>query len=289
MNTINGNITQSLVTDGYVIIKNVLLSDEIKGLKNTIKDHFLYGGVKTPLGLTQPNAAVGVPDINWLFYHPKILAVMRQLLGQEEIMFTSHCDLHCRTLSGWHKDDGMTVMEGGYFGFPAYDQEDCKVYKVAVYLQDHNHNKAGLTVRKGSHKLPDINQGEEVYLKTQAGDVVIFDVRLTHTGQRDVIPVDFLQKPNYLLKKGLKRIFKISPGKTDQYLKNIYDTLFGDRLSIFFTYGLPNEYTKNFAINNMKRQLRQNKNSNLFLSIENRQKFLKNNILLAEEYFKQLK
>ncbi len=68
----------------------------IKGLKNTVKDHFLYGGVKTTLGLTQPNAAVEVPDINWLFYHPKILAVMRKLLGQEEIMFTSHCDLHLR-------------------------------------------------------------------------------------------------------------------------------------------------------------------------------------------------
>ena len=155
-------------------------------------------------------------------------------------------------------------------------------------MQDHYYNKGGLTVRKGSHKFSDINEGEEVYLKTKAGDLVIFDVRLNHTGQRDIVPFEFLQKPNYLLKKGVNKIFKVPPQKTDQYLKQIYDRLFGDRLSIFFTYGLPNEYTKNFAINNMKRQLQQNKNSNLFMSIESKQKFIENNILLAEEYFKQL-
>lgn len=289
MNINNYNIIQSIETDGYVIIKNLLSPHEMEGLNNILKAHFLCGGVSTPLGLTQPNAAVEVPEINWLFYHPKILGVMRQLLGQEQIMFTSHCDLHCRTLSAWHKDDGMTVMEGGYFGFPAYDKEDCKVYKVALYLQDHDRNKAGLTIRKASHKLPDINQGEEVYLKTKAGDIIIFDVRLTHVGQREGIPVKFLEKPNYLLKKGLNKIFKISPQKSDQYLKQMYDYLFGDRLSIFFTYGLPNEYTKNFAINNMKRQLEQNKNSNLFLSTETKKHFFENNVLLAEEYFQELK
>ncbi|MGK7955418.1 MAG: hypothetical protein AB4063_09180 [Crocosphaera sp.] len=289
MNTINENITQSLVTDGYVIIENFLPSKDIKRLREILKGHFLDGGVPTTLGLTQPNAAVEVPDINWIFYHPKILAMMRKLLGQEEIMFTSHCDLHCRTLSGWHKDDGMTVMEGGYFGFPAYAQQDCKVYKVALYLQDHYYNQGGLTVRKGSHEFSDINQGEEVYLKTKTGDLIIFDVRLTHTGQKDVVPLKFLQKPNYVVKKGLSKIFKIPPQKVNQYLKQIYDNLFGDRLSIFFTYGLPNEYTRNFAINNMKRQLQQNQNSHLFLSAESRKKFLDNNVILAEEYFKHLK
>ncbi len=285
----NENFLKEITDNGFILLPKILSKIEIDTLRKLIKNHFRSLGVSTTLGLTQPNAAVEVPDVNWIFYQPKILAVMRQLLGQEEIMFTSHCDLHCRTLSAWHKDDGMKVMEGGYFGFPAYDQEDCKVYKVALYLQDHDHNQAGLTVRKGSHKFSDINQGEEVYLKTKAGDIIIFDVRLTHTGQRDVAPINFLQKPNYLIKKGLNKILKISPQKTDQYLKKIYDNLYGDRLSVFFTYGLPNDYTKNFAINNMKRQIRQNKNSKLFLSMETRQKFIENNILLAEEYFEKLK
>lgn len=39
----------------------------------------------------------------------------------------------------------------------------------------------------------------------------------------------------------------------------------------------------------MKRQLKQNKNSNLFLSTESRQKILENHVILAEVYFKLLK
>ena len=66
-------------------------------------------------------------------------------------------------------------------------------------------------------------------------------------------------------------------------------TLYHEKPCIFFTYGLPNESTKNFAINNMKRQLKQNKNSNLFLSTESRQKILENHVILAEVYFKLLK
>ncbi|MDJ0510473.1 MAG: phytanoyl-CoA dioxygenase family protein [Crocosphaera sp.] len=281
-------INHEIEKNGFVIVKNVLNGTEQENLTKILKNHFKYNGLAAASGLTQSNAAVEVPEVNWLFYHPKILAVMRQLLGQQKIMFTSHCDLHCRTLSAWHKDDGMKVMEGGYFGYPTYDRADCKVYKVALYLQDHDHNRGGLTVKKGSHKFASISQGEEVYLQTKAGDIIIFDVRLTHTGQKDVVPLRLLKQPNYILKKGLNKIFKVSPQKTDQRLKKIYDTLFGDRLSIFFTYGLPNDYTKNFAINNMKRQLKQNKNSKVFLSVENRNKFTENNVILAEEYFEQL-
>lgn len=284
----NLNISQMINSDGFVLIRDVFSGEEIKRLRKTVKTYFRNKGLLANSGITQSNAAVEVPDVNWVFYHPKILAVMRQLLGQESIMFTSHCDVHCRTLSAWHKDDGMGVMEGGYFGFPSYDQEDCKVYKVALYLQDHDNNTGGLTVRKGSHKFSEIHQGEEVYLKTKAGDIVVFDVRLSHTGQQDIIPFPSLQKPNLILQKAINKVFKIPPNQSQKYLKDIYDKLFGERLSIFFTYGLPNDYTKAFAINNMKRQLWQNKNTNIFLSPETRQAFINNNVLLAEDYFSEL-
>ncbi|MEA5509368.1 phytanoyl-CoA dioxygenase family protein [Crocosphaera sp. UHCC 0190] len=288
MITTKDNITQIIETNGYVIVKNILSANEIKRLRETVRNYFLLQGVPFASGLTQPNAAVQVPDVNWIFYHPKILAVMSELLGQNNIMFTSHCDIHSRTLSAWHKDDGLTVMEGGYFGYPTYNEEACKVYKVAIYLQDHDNNKGGLTVRKGSHELPKIDDGEEFYIPTKAGDIIVFDVRLTHTGQRDIIPYPSWQKPNQLLQKALNKIFKIPPDQSKKHLKNIYDKLFGERLSIFFTYGLPNEYTKSFAMNNMKRQLEQSKNTNIFLSPESRQQFINNNVILAEDYFSDL-
>ncbi len=284
-NQINNNLTKQITDDGFVLIRNLLSQDEIKQLRKKVKDYFNNKGVNLNKGLTQPNAAVEFPEISWIFYHPKILQVMSQLLGEQQIMFTSHCDIHCQTLSAWHKDDGMTVMDGGYFGQPMYGNEDCRVYKVAIYLQDHFHNNGGLTVRKGSHKYPSLDRGEEVYLKTKAGDAIVFDVRLTHTGQRDIVPIPLVKKPIGLFKRILNRLFRINYAKIDRYLKSIYDKISGERLSIFFTYGLPNEYTKSFAINNMKRQMKQNESAEIFLSPSTRQMFLDNKLLLAEDYF----
>lgn len=289
VNQIKNTLTQQIKKDGFVLIRNLLSQDEIKQLRQKVKDYFNKKGVNLNKGLTQPNAAVEFPEIASIFYHPKILQVMSQLLGEQQIMFTSHCDVHCKTLSGWHKDDGMTVMDGGYFGDPAYKKEDCCVYKVAIYLQDHINNNAGLTVRKGSHKFPEVHKGEEVYLKTKAGDVVIFDVRLTHTGQRDAIPIRSLKRTVNLGQKVLNKLKIADYSQSNQLFKRIYDSISGERLSIFFTYGLDNEYTKNFAINNMKRQIQQNKNANIFLSPSAREQFKKHNILLAEDYFDCLK
>jgi len=238
-------------------------------------------------GKTQPNAACVMPNLAWIFHHPKILSVMRELLGTEEIMFTSHCDVHSRTLSGWHKDDGMTVMEGGYFGKPTYHLDDCRVYKVAIYLQDHHHNLGGLRVRRHSHRLAPLEQGEEIYLKTKAGDIIVFDVRLTHTGQTDVIPVPWLNKPLNLCLKASHRIFHTRV--LDVALKQIYDRIAGDRMSIFFTFGFPNDYTIKFARNNMRRQLTQDPTSPIYLPNALRQRLLENKVLLGEEYFADLK
>jgi len=284
----DNHLAQEIKDNGYVIVRNLLSKEKISQLRSLVQQHFRNKGVYANAGLTQPNAAVTVPEISQVFYDDEVLAILRQVFAQEEIMFTSHCDLHCRTLSNWHKDDGMTVMEGGYFEEATYQNPDCQVYKVALYLQDHYHNTGGLTVRPGSHNFSSVNEGEEVYLKTRAGDAIIFDVRLTHRGQKEVVPLPHLRKPINILQKVLKKTLNIKPSTSDQYLKAIYEKLSGDRLSIFFTYGIPNEYTKKFAINNMKRQIQQNKNTNIFLNSSIRQTFIDKNVLLAEDYFTDL-
>jgi hypothetical protein len=279
------DLEEKLGKDGFVIIEDVLSLNEVKELRRIVSKHFALKGSIANSGITQSNAAVEVPEMEWIFCHPKILKTVKSLLKQGEIMFTSHCDVHSRTLSNWHKDDGMTVMPGGYFGKPMYDDPDCQVYKVVVYLQDHMHNHAGLTVRKGSHRLPSLDQGEEVHLKTKAGDIVIFDVRLTHTGQRDAVPLPGLTKSVNLLQRVLKKAFRVNATVSDRSFKGIYNRLSGERLSIFFTYGSPNEQTINFAVNNMKRQLQQNGNANIYLSASLQRSLVGNGVFLAEDYF----
>lgn len=158
---------------------------------------------------------------------------------------------------------------------------DCQVYKVAIYLQDHTNNLAGLKVKPGSHKIASTEVGEELYLKTRVGDVIIFDVRLTHSGQSDILPIPWLRKPLALIRK-------LFGSSLDQPIKSAYELFFGTKMSIFFTFGDSNNYTVAFAKNNMKRQLKQNQSSQVFLPSKTKEKLLAQDILLAEEYFTDL-
>ncbi len=96
---IDDNLEQKIENDGFVIVKNVLSNNEVRKLRKTVKEHFRCKGVPANSGLTQPNAAVEVLTISWLLYHPKILGVIGHWLRQEEIMFTSYCAVHKRTLN----------------------------------------------------------------------------------------------------------------------------------------------------------------------------------------------
>ena len=121
----------------------------------------------------------------------------------------------------------------------------------------------------------------EIYLKTRVGDVIIFDVRLTHSGQSDILPIPWLRKPLSLTRK-------LFGTRLDKAIKSAYELFFGTKMSIFFTFGYPNKWTITFARNNMKRQLRQNQSSKVFLPSNTKEKLLAQSIQLAEENFTDL-
>lgn len=245
---------QALDEDGIFVVRNVLSPEEVDRLRDTLRRHLTTNGVRLSLGKTQPNAAAKVPDLAFIFAHPRIVQVITQVLGESNVVFTGHCDIHMNMLSGWHKDSGETVP-GGYFTGPYMASPDCRVYKVAIYLQNTD-LRDGFTARLGSHHQPDLSIGEKVNAQSRIGDIVVFDVRITHTGQ---LP-DTVEKGL----KGLSRV--INKGQRDKQdpswitrLKARYWKAIGrrDRLSVFFTYGAPNTFTYDFANANMNRQARQ--------------------------------
>jgi len=195
-----------------------------------------------------------VPELPFIFAHPRILTVLKQVLGETDVVFTGHCDIHMNMLSGWHKDSGETVP-GGYFTGPYMTSSDCRVFKVAIYLQDTG-RRDGFTARLGSHRETDLSVGNEISVQSLVGDIVVFDVRITHTGQ---LPDPF--------EKGLKGLsLAFNRGQRDRQdkawicrVKALYWKLIGrrDRLSVFFTYGAPNTFTEDFAKANLGRQARQ--------------------------------
>ena len=284
------NLKTDILRDGFVIIPNLISAEEITKLRYLIearkKSDPTFDG-------NQSHAACVMPELDWLFCHPKILSAMREILQPDRIMFTNHDAISRNALSGWHKDDGIMIsgydeIDGGYFRKPTYDLKDCQVYKIAIYLQDHHNNLGGLTVRRGSHRLASLDEGEDVYLKTKAGDAVIFDVRITHTGQTEPVPIPWLIRPVRLLHRITAKLFRRSFNKR---LMDIYNRITGDRLAIFFTFGVANDLTIKFSQTSIRRVLALQPVGHdlpVFLPETTRNKFLNSGVLLAEDYFTDL-
>lgn len=284
------NIKKKLEIDGYVVIKNVFSKNEINSLRKILSNHFKNNQTnvnflsKTSkfflVKMLQPLASVHIPSLWWIYSHPKVVEIVKIILG-DSCVYTNVSDAQIANKGGWHKDDGTTGANTnikGYFQFDKeknvkcdgkkpYELDDCKVYKVALYLQDHAKNSCGLFVRPGSHKTDFESSNQPIkYLKTRVGDIVIFDVRINHSGRLDPIPLNW-NSSNIWFKDFMQYLIRIP--KLGRYINDILtglvDILLGKKYSLFWVYGADNEWTYNFTksmARGMKKQVR-NENDRL--------------------------
>jgi len=254
-------LNQALLNDGFVLVKDVISAELIDNIRNLGKIHSSISGIKKHNGVRQPHAFRFAPFIVELFSEKKLIKALSESIGSSDWFITNHADLHSNALSGWHKDDGMSYGNGGYFREPIYHIDNPFVFKCAIYFQDHIDFNDGLTVIKGSHRSPEIKKGLEEHVSLKKGDIIIFDPRLSHTGQISPIPSPLTKYGEELIKKHQKDILKIQEDKQlDKSLKekkslNLFRKISGTRQSIFFTFARDDKYSRIFAIENMKRQL----------------------------------
>ncbi|WP_448665798.1 phytanoyl-CoA dioxygenase family protein [Serratia plymuthica] len=251
------NLKEQIERNGFVVIRDLFSPEEMKRIQSSIDTFFEQKGVTYRYGLTQPNIAVEEEEFSWVFSHPKVLEAYRAVFGQEDFVFTSHADIHHNMGFGWHKDDG----KGAYFTTPYFTPE-CRVYKMGVYMNDHSMDGSGLSVRVGSHLIDNLTDGESVSLATKPGDVVIFDVRITHAGKE----YDVVERG--LLKVGRMLGDQNGKSKVGRRVRDIYCGLKNGKpkRSFFFTFGAPNTHTYDFSRENMKRQIAQSGRNMYILS-----------------------
>jgi hypothetical protein len=225
-------IADRVTTEGWAIAKNRLDADEIHSARTLIAAHFQAGkGVLLNGAKVQPAAAHFVPGLAWLYAHPQIIEVARAALGTRDIAFTGHSDAHQGFTLGWHKDSGSEALEDplcGYFGESPETlfQGPPEVVKVGIYLQESTSINC-LRVDPGSHLRPHLQPVRPTEVLMEAGDVVVFDVRITHAGATAPYP----DSPEL-------------------------DAL-RERISAFVTFGQSGERTRHFSQANMRRQQRQ--------------------------------
>lgn len=251
---------QQLLENGFWHVENVLDNQLLQKIRELGKIHSTISGVKKHSGIRQPHALKLAPFICELFSSQKLKDSISEAINTTDWYVTNHADLHTNALSGWHKDDGMSYGNGGYFKQKLYHIDDPNVFKVAIYLQDHLDFEDGLKVIPGSHRTEKIQSGIEQHMGVKQGDVIIFDTRLSHTGQISPIPKATSDKAKNVIKNIHPSILEIKRKEIDeqskmQELLSLFRKHAGTRQSVFFTFAADSEWSKTFAIENMKRQL----------------------------------
>ncbi len=197
-----------LEADGYVHVPAVLTPDQVGALRTALRPRFDPPSEAHGLGDT-PHVLIDVfsryPEVRWLLFHAPALVVLRGLLGDDFVVLREAA-AHFDAFTRWHKD--TTSLEAA--GHTFHRAPDFRMVQATFYLQDNTpRHGGGLDVHPGSHLTPDpfveamkgyrpetrverlwhrvfptpdreLPRG--VTLPSRAGDMIVFDFRITHRG-----------------------------------------------------------------------------------------------------------
>jgi hypothetical protein len=233
---------QQLDERGFVLIRNLLSATEVETFRSQLLQS---AGVQE--GKIDPNVRWCLPDgpnkhSEWwpLITHPRLVQVMHELIGPD-VRYLRTADLQVNNnRSVWHRDNTCRQFGIG----PDFDESRVKhqVYRVGVYLNSYAESRSSLGLIPGSHRresaftrfelhwwerarvvmrkpylLPHLLSVRPVWLKFEAGDVLIFDSRVLHT-------------PSHI--RGPRLAVYLSYGANNQHSRNFWKYYVRDRTNL---------------------------------------------------------
>jgi hypothetical protein len=109
-------------------------------------------------------------DLDYIAFDRRVVRSAREILGDPVVYFGDSSIRVGNGGRGFHQDfvhDGRPTAGGVRFVF---------------YLQDHTHHSGGLKVRLGSFRHRSRHRGTMMNVPTRLGDLVVFYLRTSHTG-----------------------------------------------------------------------------------------------------------
>lgn len=159
----------------------------------------------------------------------RMIRVAQKLLDTDEIVYMGDSSVTLNSNNkGWHKDntDRMDPDAPDWNG--PYTQ-----LRFGVYLQDHVTHTGGLNLRVGSHDIPNLSDGELLYLQSVPGDLAVWSMRITHSG-------------NGMLLKDPDAPFP-DPAQHKDFGPDEVAPADGDRIAIFAHLGADDEHAARYA------------------------------------------
>jgi len=187
---------------GVVVLENIFSNNDIMNYRKICENILKFNGSETK---TQADAVTKNESLWSLIDNKKILTHIRKLIPGD-IFYTQHSDVHINLGTGaFHRDSREKRFD------PSYYCSDEIVLRIALYIEDRNHNVGGILVIPGSHKQQSYLQNKElsfynrirkflrkynlneifplfsilsnsINITPSSGSVVVFDQRVVHAG-----------------------------------------------------------------------------------------------------------
>ncbi len=217
------NIATEFKENGWIILKNFFTSDEIRlirsGVDESVKQNFRGDLLCNPY----------LNDLTVL--NSKIINVVTEILGETPLYIGDSSISFNDLAMSLHKDNPDR------FNGSAPDwRSPYTVLRMGIYLQDYESFSGGLILRNRSHNFLSRWKGRIINVKTKPGDLVIWNLRTTHSGNArryklfpniDVNPYINKYLPSFLFKPTHEQraALFLSYGKDDNHMKRYIDYL----------------------------------------------------------------
>lgn len=180
--------------DGFIVLKGVFSRERIDAAREHIRAILEAEGRTAGKTKVCTRDLLSYPELAGFLYDPVVVGVVRRILGAPPVYFGDSSFQMGRGARGWHRDNRICDR----FDHVGLDWDgDYPLIRIGIYLQDHTKHSGGLGIRVGSHRASwvakppvprflrrraTLLQGRPIHVGTEPGDLVVWTLRTTHTG-----------------------------------------------------------------------------------------------------------
>ena len=183
------NVRDKINNDGYLVIPKVFTKNEIDEFKTEITQ-YTRTKFKNIHGksIIDPINKHPLISISKILNNTIINDTLLNIFQTPNYRFCQHNDISIDRVVGWHKDklNGIYSKYQTRDIWTTYQNEKHEILKVLIYLQDHKEKQDGLRIIPKSHHDRKITKDNSIHIDIEAGDILIFDQRITHRGPKKI-------------------------------------------------------------------------------------------------------
>jgi hypothetical protein len=205
--------------NGWTIVRGVYSPADIKRLRDAA-----YWSRKNFGGDLLAN-----PRLREVLTDGNLVEIARQILGDDKIVYAGDSAFTINRMQrGFHKDNADRVDPNAPDWNGRYT-----ILRFGMYLQDHYRHTGGLNLRHQSHNTPDLSVGKNIYVRTRVGDVAVWSLRTSHSGNGTLLKFPKSSAP--------------LPRHHNKFPKWLVTAKDGDRIALFAALGLDDAHMARYV------------------------------------------